>query len=170
MLTCPSAHRALKCLAPSHQSARSVIRVHSGGLPCRGDIGEGGVVEPGILKAEVGQFGNRSGDGSYKRDVIRGDAHVGGEGGIGEGGAECIVDQSTIKVSEGWAFTFVTPSEEAIKEGEFQESERVDSVIEASSKHTVKAEGVLVNCGMGEVVVIHQKLRNGVVHLDRCKF
>lgn len=32
--------------------------------------------------------------------VVRGDAHTGCEGGVGEGSAESIVDQSTIRVNE----------------------------------------------------------------------
>jgi hypothetical protein len=99
------------------------------------------VVEPGILEAEVGRLGNGSRDGDDKGDVVRGDAHAGGEGGFGEVGAESIIDQSTIKASESWTLTFVTPGEGAIQEGELQECEGVDSFIEAGSQRTVKAGG-----------------------------
>jgi hypothetical protein len=87
------------------------------------------VVEPGILEAEVGRLGNGSRDGDDKGDVVRGDAHAGGEGGFGEVGAESIIDQSTIKASESWTLTFVTPGEGAVQERELQECEGVDSPV-----------------------------------------
>lgn len=51
----------------TRSSARIVARVHSGGLPYRGDTGEEArVVEPGILKAKVGRLGNRGRDGGQR--------------------------------------------------------------------------------------------------------
>jgi hypothetical protein len=112
------------------------------------------VIKPPILESEDGRFWDGSGDGGFERDVVRGDAHAGSQGGVGEGGAKGGVDKGAIKASKSRALTLVTLGEGVVKEREFHEHEGVDRFIEASSECVVEAGGVLISSSASEVIFV----------------
>jgi hypothetical protein len=79
------------------------------------------VFELGVLKSKAFRFGDGGGDAGYDGDVIRGDPNLRGERGIGEGGAELVVNEGAVQLCQGRLIAFVGPSAAPVQQGEFKE-------------------------------------------------